>query len=221
VSFSRWGNEPRLFSVGTDSVARAFGLDGRPLATATFHGPLVFAEATRSGEVLVAGIEGVVWAWDARRGTTRELGRHGGRVWSLAVSDDGRVAASGGDDGSLRVYDLDSGRVQAIDGRGKRIRGLAVDASGARVLSASADGTIWLLDRPGRRLCTLGAGTGPNGLAFAGADNFVGATDDGTTRLWNVSEMNCLPFEGNAFVRWTHAQTEIDVHPSTHQRGRP
>ena len=79
-----------------------------------------------------------------------------GSVYALAAR--GGVLASGGPDGTLRVWDPRQGgrRVTALVGHTDTLRAVMVDAAGARVVSASSDQTIkvWSLVA-GRCLHTL------------------------------------------------------------------
>ena len=79
-----------------------------------------------------------------------------GSVYALAAR--GGVLASGGPDGTLRVWDPRQGgrRVTALVGHTDTLRAVLVDAAGARVVSASSDQTlkVWSLVA-GRCLHTL------------------------------------------------------------------
>ena len=88
-----------------------------------------------------------------------------GRVCStvLALSADGRTVASGGDDGTARVWDAQTGELLRIfsEGHYGQVSSVALSADGRTLLSGGADGFACVLDvRSGRSLCTLVAGEG-------------------------------------------------------------
>ena len=58
--------------------------------------------------VLTSCLDGVVRVWDARTGEcVRSLTGHGAAVQCVAVSPDGALALSGGDDGAAKVFELE------------------------------------------------------------------------------------------------------------------
>jgi hypothetical protein len=122
------------------------------------------------------------------------------RIYSLAFSPDGKRVASGGLDGSIKVWDAASGEVQlALAGHVPRLKGysaivhdVAVSPDGAQLASAGADGTVRLWDaatgkelrvfrRPVRYVNSAEClAFSPNGKRLAAA------YDDGTILLWDV-----------------------------------
>src|SRR5207245_1774156 len=60
---------------------------------------------------LLAAASGEVWLWSvADRTALLALPAHGGSVWGVALTADGRLAVSGGADGTLRLWETNSGR---------------------------------------------------------------------------------------------------------------
>ena len=104
----------------------------------------------------------------------RTLSGHGGRVWALAVTGDGRVV-SGSHDGTVTVWDLNSGQEEhTLSGHGGGVNALAVTGNG-RVVSGSYDRTVKLWDlNSGSCLATV-----PLDSSIPSLDVKVGA--DGTT----------------------------------------
>lgn len=79
---------------------------------------------------------------------TIESRRHRGALFSLAVSPDGRQVATGGIDGTIRIWDLESGQlVRALVGHDYYVYGLSWSPNGNLLASAgSFDDTVRLWD---------------------------------------------------------------------------
>ena len=86
--------------------------------------------------------------WDTATGTERAgLQGHGGWVQAVALSADGGLAASGGDDGTVRLWDTATGTERAgLQGHGGWVRAVALSADGGLAASGGDDGTVRLWD---------------------------------------------------------------------------
>jgi WD40 repeat protein len=126
--------------------------------------------------------------------TVRTLEGHTGSVFSVAVTPDGRLALSGSDDRTLRLWDLESGKtIHILQGHRSAVKRIAVAPDGRSVVSTSDDRTLRLWDlHRGRMIRTLeghtdsvrGVAVTPDGrLALSGSR-------DQTLRLWDLKSGN-------------------------------
>ncbi|VFM97021.1 MAG: WD domain-containing protein, G-beta repeat-containing protein [Candidatus Kentron sp. G] len=77
----------------------------------------------------------------------RRLTGHTGWVQSVAVSPDGKWAASGSRDNTVRIWALETGECRAVlTGHTDDVNAVAITPDGKRVLSASDDNTVRVWD---------------------------------------------------------------------------
>ena len=85
--------------------------------------------------------------WDLEAGTeVYALTGHDSRVSAVAVTQDGRRAVSGGDDGMVRVWDVAHGVELASFASDSSITVLAVTPPGIRVIAGTSAGPVHLLE---------------------------------------------------------------------------
>lgn len=131
------GNVVRFWDVATGK--KRFDLPGNPQAASTLF-------STRSGLLVTAGLDGNAWFWDLATRTNRvSLGGHRTEVSCMALSPDGRVAATGGPDMDVRLWSVDTGlELIRFENLGQKVHGLAFSPDGRTLAAALHDGTVKL-----------------------------------------------------------------------------
>lgn len=136
--------------------------EGTPTCLAV--GPGVFAAGLPDGSVRT-------WSADGRAG--HHLGGHDDVVRSVAISDDGRVLVSGGDDDLVRRWSLTDGRLlDTWSGHEGRVTTVSVSADGSLAASGSEDRSVRLWSADGqieRVLARLGEGVASVDLSADGS----------------------------------------------------
>ncbi|MCG8364724.1 MAG: WD40 repeat domain-containing protein [Pseudanabaenales cyanobacterium] len=117
---------------------------------------------------------------------------HTGRVWAMSHSPDGRYLASGGTDGTIRVWDLQAGRnVHTLVSRHGQVRSLAFSPDGTTLATGGEDGIIrlWAV-RSGREQTAIQAHSQVvRDLAFDPLGRYIGSSSyDKTAKLWRVED---------------------------------
>jgi serine/threonine protein kinase len=139
-----------LVSGGTDRSLRLWDLESgkERLRFGEAHHPVGCLAVLIGNRHVLAGQGVSLRLWDPDSG--KELLRLGGHtdvVRAVAVSADGRFAASGGDDRTVRLWDLQRGReVWRLSGHRAGVIGVALSPDGKRILSAGREGTLRLWD---------------------------------------------------------------------------
>lgn len=212
ISWVAWsGDGHRLASASTDGVVRLWNLDDGIAIAELRHDDWV----TRVGfsvdgrRVATGTIEGDVLVWDtASSNLIAVLGRHdigrptpaspspSRRVTSLGWSPDGAALASGGRDGTVRLWNP-AGRQapMVIAAHDDGVYALAWSPAGDSIASGSRDcsAKVWT-SAAGRLLVALVGHEGEVDVVDWSADGtrLATASGDTTVRLWDVADGVCL-----------------------------
>jgi WD40 repeat protein len=113
-------------------------------------------------------------------------------LYSVAVSPDGKILASGSYDQKIKLWDVATGKeITTLNGHNGAVFGLAFRPDGKILASASGDRTVklWNVER-GERVETLSQPTKDvNAVAFSpdGTKLYAGGVDN-RIRVWKISE---------------------------------
>jgi len=120
-------------------------------------------------------------------------GAHQGGIWGMAISPNGKLAATAGQDAHVRLYDLDSFKiVHAIKHPGET-NGVLFTDDNKHLLTGCSDSIIRVFDAAsGKKIAELEGherGSISDMQLYDGGKRLASAGIDGTVRLWDVSDL--------------------------------
>lgn len=157
--------------------------------------------------------------------------RAGGLPWASAISPDGRFAALGRDDGSIRLVDLRTGKIRTPSARHDgSVQGAAFTADGKTLVTVGDDAKVIVWDVAGARPREIFTGQGGRiaGVALApDGRTAYSASFDGTVVAWDLvgsrrlgqpfltsSRRNAIAISETAVETPTGASYNIGVSPA-------
>ena len=184
----------RLLQRADGRVLREWSWPAEPGGEARLAGLAVSADASL---LLLARRDSTVVAYALEPAGARQVWRgHAQPVRTVALSADGRRAASAGDDTRVLWWDTTQARLLGVVAAGAGVvDALALSADGAWLATAGADGRVrvWDLSRD-RLVAQLDPQSGPvRALAFgAGTAWLASAGADGSVTLWDLASRSAV-----------------------------
>jgi WD40 repeat protein len=140
---------PELVSAGYDGLILAWDRrgDAKRELTSLRAGHALSLAMTGTGDLVYSAEgDGIFWLADGRSEGTRIGVTDGEALWHVGVSPGGRVAATGGADGSVFLVDLRTAEVRRVGEHVGRIDGVLFSPDGRRLVTFGVDETLRLWD---------------------------------------------------------------------------
>lgn len=153
----------------------------------------------RKGNLIAADLVGSIWILSLNRGSQTNL-NHNAKILSSAVSPDGTLLATAGDN-LIRVWDLDARReVTKAPLRQNSVTKVSFTADGRHIVSASSDGIIKLWETSSWRevLSFSGGLKEVDSIALDQNDRLFVRSALGTIKCWGLTQGRAAASLGRA-----------------------
>ncbi len=151
----------------------------------------VAVNAAHPEQVATGGGDDTAYLWrlDAPGAPSHKLEGHTDTIACMGFNADGSLLATGGLEGTLRVWSVGSGAlVVALEGPSQGINWLAWHARGNVLLAGSEDSTSWMWKLPEGSVMQIFSAHSASVSYGTFANNgrcVVTASEDGSVRVWN------------------------------------
>ena len=178
---------------------------------------VISADYARDGATVVtAGGESLLYrpgdvvVWKADGARVGDLAGHPTAVWAVKVSKDGKLAATAGYDGLVKLWDLPARTLKADLKKHKGwVRAVDLSPDGTKLATAGEDGTVVLWNTAdGKEIKTIAAHAGPVTAIGFSPDGGTIATGGGDklVKLWDAATGNEKgKLEGHGDALWAVA----------------
>ena len=135
--------------------------------------------------------DGTVKLWNvAESRVLSTIKAHSGPVWGMSISHDGKLLATGSDDGKVRVFELATTNESKQFETGYAIRTLVFAKNDNHLLIGGRTGQVevWNAETGESTVKTNGHAGTVSGVAFApDGKTFASVSGDKTARIWNAT----------------------------------
>jgi WD40 repeat protein len=198
-----------LASGSFDHLAKTWMLSGQ--SSILFKGSrsqiLGVALDANGSTLMTASESGNVRVWSS--GAELRRWRAGGPVWSLALSPDGQVVASGDYAGKVYLNQLQTGElIHSIEVKRGAIMGLAWSPDGGKLFCGSRNDTVKVLDpSSGAILMDLPGGSDTTTISVSGDGRLVASgSGTGEVRVWDAqSGAALMTAQAHSITVWSVA----------------
>ena len=202
-----------IASCGWDNTVRLWDVQrGQLLDTLTGPGCAEPCPCPRTGGCwLTVALSRARYRWDTRLASILGTWQgHPSAVWSLALSASGQLMATGGADGTLRLWEVPSGRQLAVwDVSPNGVSGVALSADGELLACTNDDGSLplWAMGSTQPVAVLHGHTSGTFSVALSSDGHMLASGDaEGTVRLWDTKTRASLAtLHGHTAAVWSVA----------------